>query len=193
MRRYFESSLVSVCMIAALSFAGTGPEKKISSPPGAQPECRLGVDDVIDVVVWKEPELTRTLTIRPDGKISLPLINDLQAKGKTVGELQDEIKEKLSGYVNDPLVTVMVKELNSFKFSVLGEVKTPGVYKTSQSVSVLDAIAMAGGFTEFAKQNHVIVIRNAPNQRIRIDLKKYLKGGKSELYHLQPSDVVYVQ
>ncbi len=185
---------VSVCLITTLSLAGDKPEKKIPSAPVSQQEYRLGPDDVIDVFVWKEPDLTRTLTVRPDGKISMPLINEMQASGKTVSELQSDIKEKLSGFVTDPVVTVMVKEFNSFKFSVLGEVKTPGVYKVSQPVTVLDAIAMAGGFTEFAKRDQVTVIRNNTSaDRTTINLKKYLKDGKSAAFYLQPADVVYVK
>jgi polysaccharide biosynthesis/export protein len=177
-----------------VSGAIAGQEAQKTDPAQNAQEYRLGPDDVIDVFVWKEPDLSASLTIRPDGKITMPLLNDLQASGKTAAQLQQEIKEKLSAYVTNPLVTVMIKQLNSFKFSVLGEVRTPGVYRVSQTVSVLDAIAMAGGFTEFAKRDRVLVIRNSKsNERINVDLKKYLKDGKDSTFFVEPADVIYVK
>jgi polysaccharide biosynthesis/export protein len=177
-----------------VSGAIAGQEIRKTDPSQNTQEYRLGPDDVIDVFVWKEPDLSTNLTIRPDGKITMPLLNDLQASGKTAAQLQEEIKEKLSAYVTDPLVTVMIKQFNSFRFSVLGEVRTPGVYRVSQSVSVLDAIAMAGGFTEFAKRDHILVIRNSKsNERINVDLKKYLKDGKNSTFFVEPADVIYVK
>lgn len=188
------SVILMLCLAGALSSAATGAQKKPTPLPIPPQEYRLGADDVISVFVWKEPDLSTTLTVGPDGRISMPLINDVQASGKTALQLQDEIKQKLSNYITDPLVTVSVREFNSFKFSVLGEVRTPGVYKSSQRVTVLDAIAMAGGFTEFAKRDDVTVIRNGnQDQRININLKKYLKNGKSENLYLEPADVVYVK
>jgi len=147
------------------------------------------------VFVWKEPDLTTTVAVRPDGRISLPLTNELQASGQTVTELQGEITKRLARFIANPVVNVMVKEVKSPKISVLGEVKKPDVYKMLQKLSVLDAIALAGGFTEFAKPEKVVVIRNGSGavQRIPVNVKKLLKAGPGEVFPLQPSDVVYVQ
>ena len=108
-------------------------------------------EDLIECFVYKEPELTATVVVRPDGMISLPLAGEIQATGKTAPELKTEITEKLREFIADPVVSVIVKEINSPKISVFGEVRKPDVFPIKQRMSVLDAIALAGGFTEFAK------------------------------------------
>src|SRR5215510_4462885 len=116
----------------------------------------LGPDDVIQVFIWKEPDLSaENVVVRPDGKLSLPLIGELPAIGKTSQQLQNEIVWKLSEYLSEPKVNVIVKEVNSAKVSVLGEVKNPGMYKIGNRATLLDAVALAGGFTEYAKRNKV--------------------------------------
>ena len=142
-------------------------------------EFRLGPEDVIEVFVWKEPELSTTVVVRPDGKVSLPLIGELPTNGKTAVELQKEIGDKLTQYVSDPVVNVIVKEVNSAKVSVLGEVKTPGIYKIKDRATVLDAIALAGGFTEYAKRNKVTIIRPASTgeqKRIKLNVDDQIKS-----------------
>ena len=173
-------------------------QRSAQRPAPAAPdpdEYRLGPEDVLDVLVWKEPDLTTAATVRPDGKISVPLIGDLPASGRTASQLQQEITKRLSHFVSEPVVTVIVKQFNSFTIPVLGEVRRPDVYKVSRKITVLDAIALAGGFTEFAKKDHVIVIRKSSSgeQRITINLKKYLKNGTGEPFYLKPSDVVFVE
>jgi len=173
-------------------------QRSAQRPAPAAPdpdEYRLGPEDVLDVFVWKEPDLTTAATVRPDGKISVPLIGDLPASGRTASQLQQEITKRLSHFVSEPVVTVIVKQFNSFTIPVLGEVRRPDVYKVSRKITVLDAIALAGGFTEFAKKDHVIVIRKSSSgeQRITINLKKYLKDGTGEPFYLKPSDVVFVE
>jgi len=160
----------------------------------AMPQYRLGPEDVIEVFVWKQPELTTTVVIRPDGRISLPLTNELEASGRTAVQLQMEITEKLREYITQPMVNVIVKQVNSLKISVLGEVRKPDVYRIKNQVTVLDAIAMAGGFTDLARPNKVIVIRNAPSgpQRIKVNVKQVVDDNKAPFY-LQPLDTVYVQ
>src|SRR5260370_12360876 len=125
-------------------------------------ESGLGPEYVIDVFVWKEPELTTTVVISPDGRISLPLTNDIEASGKTVVQLQRDVTEKLREFIAQPVVSVIVKQVNSLKISVLGEVRKPDVYRIKNRVTVLDAIAMAGGFSDLAKQKNGVVIRNRP-------------------------------
>lgn len=150
-------------------------------------EYRLGPEDVIEVFVWKEPELSTTVMIRPDVKISLPLIGGLEASGKTGLELQEEVSRKLQQYVSDPVVNVMVKQVNNPKISVLGKVRKPDVYRIKHRITVLDAIALAGGFTEFAKRDKVIIIRNGSSgqQRIKLNFKRLIKqDGKDGIFYL---------
>jgi len=159
-------------------------------------EFKLGPDDVIEVFVYKEQELSTTVVVRPDGKISLPLIGELSVNGKTALELQKEISQKLTQYIAQPNVNFIVKEVNSAKVSVLGEVKTPGMYKIKDRSIVLDAIALAGGFTEYAKRNKVTLIRisaNGQQQQYQINVEDQLKGRKGDLFFVLPYDKIYVQ
>jgi polysaccharide export outer membrane protein len=158
-------------------------------------EYRLGAEDRIQFHVWKEPDLSTTVVVRPDGKISLPLIGEIEAVGKTVVQIQDETTRRLKQYVTDPMVTVIVTEVNSPKVSVLGQVKRPDVYSIKQRVTVLDAIAMAGGFTEYANRDSVVIIRAAKwgVQRIKLNLKPLIKDGRSSLPYVQPADTIYVE
>jgi polysaccharide biosynthesis/export protein len=160
-----------------------------------QPEYRLGPEDVIEVFVYKEPDLSTTVTVRPDGRISLPLAGELEATGKPATQLQQEIAEHLKRYVSDPVVNVMVKQINSLKVSVLGEVRKPDVYRIKNRVTVLDAIAMAGGFTDLARPNRVVVLRNTPSgqQRIKININQVVADNSSHLFYLEPMDTVYVE
>jgi polysaccharide export outer membrane protein len=157
-------------------------------------EYRLGPEDVVSVFVWKQPDLSTTVVIRPDRKISLPLLGEIEAAGKTAGQLQTEIAEQLKQFVVDPRVNVIVKEVNSPAISVLGQVRKPDRYHIRQRVTALEAIAMAGGFTDFAKRDRVTIIRNGGSEKIRIqvDLKKVVNG-HGDVYYLEPLDTIYVQ
>jgi len=180
-------------MMLIAQAADSSKSAPIANP--GQSEFRLGPEDVIDVFVWKEPDLTTTVVIRPDGRISLPLANELEASGKTAIELQQEITEKLRQFIAQPVVNVMVKQVNSLKISVLGEVRKPNVYRIKNRVTVLDAIAMAGGFTDLARPNRVIVLRNAPAgpQRIKVNVKQAVAEENSTPIYLQSLDTVYVE
>jgi polysaccharide export outer membrane protein len=159
-------------------------------------EYRLGPEDVLEVFVWKEPDLSTTVVVRPDGNISLPLIGELPTNGKTSVELQIEITRKLKKLVSDPVVNVMVKEVNSAKVSVLGEVKNPGVYKIKDRATLLDAVALAGGFTEYAKRDKVTVIRSAADgssKRFNLNVEQLIKKQQSDLFYILPYDKIWVQ
>jgi polysaccharide export outer membrane protein len=173
------------------AIAGDNVPAKTEAPA----DYRLGAEDVIDVFVWKEPDLSATVTVRPDGNISLPLAGELGANGKTAGELQQEISQKLQQYLSQPVVSVMVKQINSMKISVLGEVRKPDVYKIKNRVTLLDAIAMAGGFTDLAKPNKVVILRNTPSgvQRFMINVKQAVGEAKGGPFYLQSLDTVYVE
>lgn len=119
----------------------------------------IGPDDLLQIVVWKNESLSKEVRVRPDGKITLPLINDVQAAGMTPPALRDVISKRLEKFVEVSGVTVMVKEINSSKVSVLGQVKKPGIYPLRSDLTVLDAIAMAEGFNEFAAPDRMVIIR----------------------------------
>src|SRR2546425_11364549 len=152
---------------------------------------KLGPDDVIEVFGYKESELSPTVVVRPDGKISLPLIGELSASGKSTVELQKEVAQRLAQYISQPTVNVIVKEVNSAKVSVLGEVKTPGMYKIKDRATVLDAVALAGGFTEYAKRDKVTVIRveaNGDQRHIKVNLDDQIKGKRADPFYVLPYD-----
>ena len=165
------------------------PRTAAANPSG----YRLGPADVIQVFVWKEPDLSTTVTVRPDGRITLPLAGELTAADKTPKQLEEELATRLSEYIDTPLVTVIVKEVESSKVSVLGEVQRPGRFVISQKTTVLDAIAMSGGFTEFAHRGEVLVLRPTSSgvRRIPVHVKRMLKQGGRPFY-LQPGDTVHV-
>jgi polysaccharide export outer membrane protein len=194
---HWKSGLATVFAFASMIVTAKAADtfKPTYAANAATPEYRLGREDVIEVFVWKQPELTTTVVIRPDGRISLPLTNELEASGKTAVQLQKEITEKLREYITQPIVNVIVKQVNSLKISVLGEVRKPDVYRIKDRVTVLDAIAMAGGFTDLARPNRVIVIRNAPYgpQRIKINIKQLVADESKAPFYLQPLDTVYVE
>jgi len=164
-----------------------------SRAAGAQ-EYRIGVEDVLDILVWKNTELTRTVNVRPDGMISLPLINDLQAAGLTPRQLQEIIAKSYVNWFTDLDISVSVREVHSIKISVLGMVKEPGRYELRSQTTVLDALALAAGFSDFAKRDKIFVIRRSGglSSRIDFDYLKILAGDVSANFPLLPDDIVIV-
>jgi len=156
----------------------------------------IGQDDVLAINVWKEPEVSRSVPVRSDGKISLPLVGEVQASGQTPHQLELEIARKLQSYISEPEVTVIVQEIKSKKFNILGMVTKPGSYPLTNSVTVLDAIALAGGFRDFAKQKSIYVLRQNPDgtqAKFPFNYKDVIKGKNSEQnIKLVPGDTVYI-
>jgi polysaccharide export outer membrane protein len=156
----------------------------------------IGADDVLAINVWKEPEISRSVPVRSDGRISLPLVGELQASGQTPLQLEQEITKRLRNYISEPEVTVIVQDSKSQKINILGMVARPGAYLLAGSTTVLDAIAMAGGFKDFAKQKSVYVLRQNPDgtqQRIPFNYKDVIKGKNPEQnVRLLPRDTVVV-
>ena len=143
----------------------------------------IGNDDVLAVNVWKEPDISRSIPVRSDGKISLPLAGEIQAAGRTPLTLERDIASKLQNYISEPEVTVMVQQINSEKFNILGQVARPGSYPLTNSATVLDAIALAGGFRDFAKQKSIYILRQNPaggQSRISFNYKDVIKGRNPE-------------
>jgi polysaccharide biosynthesis/export protein len=156
----------------------------------------IGNDDVLAINVWKETDISRSIPVRSDGRISLPLVGELQAAGRTPLQLEGDIAARLQKYIADPEVTVMVQEIHSQKFNILGEVVKPGSYSLEMASTVLDAIAAAGGFRDFANQKGVYVLRPNPDggqSRIPFNYKKVIKGkNPQQNISLQPRDTIVV-
>jgi polysaccharide biosynthesis/export protein len=142
------------------------------------PSYVIGPEDVLDVSVWKEPELTRTEPVRPDGKISLPLLNDVQAAGLTPMQLAASVAEKLRKYLADPQVTVIVTGMNSQRIYILGEVTRPGAYPLLPGITMLQALSSAGGFTQFASLKKIYLMRNVNGKQMKFpfNYKEAVRG-----------------
>jgi len=159
---------------------------------------QLAVNDKIFISVWRVPELSLEFIVGPDGKISFPLIGDIDAAGKTLTELSKEITEKLKEYVNDPQVSVMVREFAGDKVIVFGEVKNPGVYKFVGATNIMSIIAQAGGFTDRARSASIVIVREPtdPSQKdqnlLVVNIKSILKGKIRSNIEINPNDIIYV-
>jgi polysaccharide biosynthesis/export protein len=155
----------------------------------------IGNDDLLAIDVWKEPGITRTIPVRSDGKISLPLVGEVQAAGLTPAKLEQDIAGKLKNYISEPEVTVIVQQVNSQKFNILGQVVKPGSYVIANSPTVLDAIALAGGFRDFAKKKSIYVLRHGPSGELRLPFNyKDVSQGKNMAQNvkLEPGDTIIV-
>lgn len=152
---------------------------------------RLGTGDVIEVTVYRDPDLTRTVPVRPDGKISLPIVGEVDAAGKEPEEVRKEIAQKLNAYVRDPtVVSLVVREVHSKRFYVVGEVAHAGMFPLQGSVNVLQALALAGGLGEFSARSNVTVVRASSSDRVTVALDD-LWDGRS-LVLMQPGDTLVV-
>ncbi|HET9406329.1 MAG TPA: polysaccharide biosynthesis/export family protein [Candidatus Sulfotelmatobacter sp.] len=201
--------LLVLCLIASplCGQSGSTAGAKQSAPP-TQPETNatassphdnnfvIGNDDVLAINVWKEPEISRSIPVRSDGKISLPLVGEVQAAGLTPLKLEQAIAGRLTNYISEPEVTVIVQQINSQKFNILGQVNKPGSYVITNSATVLEGIAMAGGFRDFAKQKSIYILRQNPDgtqTRLPFNYKDVVKGVKPEQnVKLQPRDTIVV-
>ncbi len=178
--------------LLALACAGaTKSERVVSQPPS---EYRIGREDVLEIAVWREPELSRVMPVRPDGYIALPLLGDVKAAGKTPSELRQELTKAFGPYVKDATVAVLVREINGPRFSVMGEVVHAGTFPLRGAVSVTQALATAGGLGEFAG-NEVVWIRAKPDgktERVRLNVKELVRGETEGALWLGAGDVLYV-
>jgi polysaccharide export outer membrane protein len=174
----------------------TRNDAKVTSVVAESDSFQIGPDDVLAINVWKEPEISRSIPVRSDGKISLPLVGEVQASGETPKQLEAKISTQLANYISKPEVTVIVQQIKSQRFNILGQVARPGSYPLSNPTTVLDAIALAGGFRDFAKQKSIFVLRpNADGKptRLPFNYKDVIKGKTPETnIKLEPRDTVYV-
>jgi polysaccharide export outer membrane protein len=204
--------LVAICG----SMPGQAPAKADATPgpaPGGSPASLpisdtpstikpndsgyvIGNGDLLSINVWKEAEVSRSLPVISDGKNSLPLVGEVQATGRTPLQLEEEISKKLRDYITDPEITVMVQQINSEKYNILGQVAKPGSYSLALTTSVLDAIATAGGFRDFAKKKGIYILRRSATggeTRIPFNYQDVIKGKRPEQdIRLLPNDTVVV-
>jgi polysaccharide export outer membrane protein len=174
----------------------TWAQDEQSAEPVAMPKNYIiGQGDVLEVFVWRNEQLSREILVRPDGMISLPLLQDIRAEGLTVLQLKDEITRRFSEYLENPRVTVIVKQIGSYKVSVLGRVVRPGVYPITGDTTIVEAISMAGGFTEWANKRKITLIRDeaGTKKNYRINYKK-IESGKDPRHNvvLKRGDTIIV-
>ncbi|HXS76320.1 MAG TPA: polysaccharide biosynthesis/export family protein [Terracidiphilus sp.] len=156
----------------------------------------IGNDDVLAISVWNEPNLTKSVPVRSDGKISLPLAGEMQAAGKTPMQLERDISDKLKNFITAPEVTVIVQQVLSRKFNILGQVGKPGAYPLTAATTIVDAIATAGGLRDFAKKTGIYVLRKSSGgqqERLKFNYKDFLKGkNTSQNIKVEPNDTIIV-
>jgi len=194
------SLLISMAPLYAQQSASTKGPASIQPPTANKtatddPNYVIGAQDVVDISVWKEPDFTRTVPVRPDGKISLPLLNDVQASGLTPVQLAAEVTKSLNKFVTNPQVTVIVTQINSKRVFLLGEVPRPGAYTMLPDMTVLQALSNAGGFSQYANSKKIYVLReeNGKEQKFSFNYKEVISGKRSEQnIKLKPGDTIVV-
>jgi polysaccharide export outer membrane protein len=154
----------------------------------------IGPSDVLEIIVWKEPDFSREVIVRPDGCITLPLINDVLAAGKTPVQLKEELEKKLAEYIDLPVVTVIVKGMSSKRYYIIGEIVNPGEYPLTKPMTILQALSVAGGFTEWAKKDKVKVIRteNGKREVLIFNYENAAKGKEINDFYLKADDIILV-
>ncbi len=202
-RRIYRTRLLLI-LIASFVFFGTAlasetvesPQKGVESK---KTEYLIGPEDVLEISVWKNAELSKVVVVRPDGMISLPLIGDVIAAGITPNALRGTITERLKEYQETVVVSVIVREVNSYRIFILGEVIKPGTYLLKRKTSLLQAIALAGGFNQFASKNKIVVIRQRTGEsgreekiRVRFDDIVDVKEESDINLILRPGDTIFV-
>ena len=179
---------------AAVDPATVTPTNVETALINSENDYRIGPEDLLDISVWKNPELSRTVPVRPDGKVSLPLVNDIQAAGLTPTALRQQLMQRFSEFIPAPEVAVIVREVHSMKVAVVGSVKTPGRYELKSAATVLELIALAQGFTDFAARDRIFILRQENGQAKRIPFNyRKVAGGDDQLNLLvQPGDIIVV-
>lgn len=203
-RSYSSTSLTTVLMSAAAGpttpttttsrHSSEGPEK---SSLTVTPDYIMGPEDVLEITVWKNADLSKQVQVRPDGRISLPLIGDVSAVGKTAAQLTEEISIKLKSYMENPTVSILVREVNSYQIYVLGEVATPGKFPLKSKTTLLQAITIAHGFTQVAARNKIVIFRFGKDGEGLTKIKAsyddiVLRDGSDQNIELKPGDQIVV-
>jgi polysaccharide export outer membrane protein len=205
MKPTWKVAVAALVLIGSIALAQDAPAQPAASPASdkttnavsnsqAGPEYVIGPEDVLHIAVWKEADLTATLPVRPDGKISLPLLDDVQASGLTPKQLAASVTEKLKKYIADPRVTVVVTQINSKRIYLVGEVLHAGATPMLPNMTVLQALSSAG-LSQFANTRRIYVLRteNGKQQKLPVNYRKLVKGEQIEQnYVLQPGDTIVV-
>jgi polysaccharide export outer membrane protein len=191
------SCFLALALIGSTSLPGPHQTQQPAAPTSTDEDFvfRLGPADSIQVWLWQEPDLGAAATVRPDGRITLPLINEIEASGKTPAELQQELTEEYKTYLGDPIVSVIVTQIGSLNINILGEVQSEGRYSMVQPLTIIDAISMAGGLSDFTDGKEVFVLRPGPQgiERIQVNFRELLEDGDGTNVVIRPSDTIYVK
>jgi len=173
----------------------TDPSKggDANAPEVVPTTYKIGVGDVLHITVWEEPQLTETAVVRPDGKISMPLVTEVDVKGLTPEAAQQMLTDRLIKFVHKPRVTVTVQEIHSRMVYITGEVQRPGAYPLMDMMNVVQLVARSGGLTDFAKKKNMYVLRGSTSARVNVNYEKVLKGqAPQQNVELMPGDTVVV-
>ncbi len=194
LEQFFGFCLISLALTLSPALGRQGKSITAAEP---RPDALYIIqpNDILEIFVYKEPELTRKVLVRPDGRISFPLVQDLQAAGTSPGELRDQIEGKLKEFLSAPSVTVIVEGIRSYQVFVVGKVQKPGAIIVERPITVLQALAIAGGFQDYAKDEEMTVIRGAGkgSEVFNFNYKEVTRGRKSEQnISLKSGDVVVV-
>ncbi len=176
-------------------FAQGSPREAENNPVPEPPQYVIQPNDLLEIVVWGEPDISRMVLVRPDGRISLPLVQDLRASELTPVELKEQMENRLKEYVNSPNVTVIVEAIQSYKVYVIGEIQKPGGILVEKPITVLQALSLAGGFQEYADESGIHIVRTSGDQHrvFEFNYKDVIKGKKAEQnITLRSGDVVVV-
>ena len=185
-------ALLSLCPLSVWAAEESAP---LQGTAQQNRDYLIGAGDVLEIIVWREPDLSRTVRVRPDGKISLPLVDDVQAAHNTLPQLKKRLTNALAEFVENPSVYVMLEENRSKKVYLVGMITTPGEYLLEHNTTVLQAIASAGGFTEWASKDEIILLRHegGRDKIYRINYKNIIKGKDfSQNHKLKAGDTIIV-
>jgi len=192
--------LIAAVLLAWMTTSSLGLARQAQEPQTESTDRAyvIGPEDVLDIAVWNNATLSRTVPVRPDGKISLPLLNDVQAAGLTPMQLRDAIAKALAPFMTVAEVSVIIREVHSFKVAVIGEVRTPGRYELKSITTVLDLLAMAGGLSDYADRGRIVILRREAGQtkQLTFDYAKLTRNGSTNGGHenllVRPGDIILV-
>ena len=193
MKKIAFSIIVSVCFIATLN--PVLADSPVINQVASGGEYEIGPEDLLDISVWKEQDLQKEVLVRPDGWITFPLVGNIEAKGKTALQLQEEITQWLKQYIPNPVVSVSVKKIAGYKIFVIGRVNKPGDYVVGRYIDVLQALSLAGGLTPFAEEGNIKIVRKQRGKEtiLRFNYAEVKKGRRLEQnITLQSGDVIIV-
>lgn len=188
--------LLTITVIAGRFDATAAEPSKPEAPQPQSSDYIIGPEDILEISVWKNADLSKVVTVRPDGKISLPLLGDMKAAGLTPNKLRQNIIDRLKEYQQTAVASVIVQTVNSYRIYILGEVRTPGTYLLKSSTTVLQAISMAGGFTQYASKNKIVLVRHNGNtgseEKIDIRFNDLVYDDEDKNLILQAGDTIFV-